>query len=102
MYTHVTIINNLLTYFHSHWTDLFVLLSAVSTYVLNFLFCFYNIYSLLYVSANFFINEAAPMFRWCEKVFQGVEGEIEEFKLDLNEIMEYMTPGETVYDNYVS
>ena len=42
------------------------------------------------------------MFRWCEKVFEGVEGEIEEFKLDLNEIMEYMTPGETVYDNYVS
>jgi len=79
-----------------------VLLSAVYTYVLNFLFRFYNIYSLLYVSANFFINEAAPMFRWCEKVFEGVEGEIEEFKLDLNEIMEYMTPGETVYDNYVS
>ena len=48
------------------------------------------------------MNEAAPMFRWCEKVFEGVEGEIEEFKLDLNEIMEYMTPGETVYDNYVS
>ena len=42
------------------------------------------------------------MFRWCEKVFEGGEGEIEEFKLDLNEIMEYMTPGETVYDNYVS
>ena len=42
------------------------------------------------------------MFRWCEKVFEGADGEIEEFKQGLSEIMEYMTPGETVYDNYVS
>ena len=42
------------------------------------------------------------MFRWCEKVFEGADGEIEEFKQGLSEIMVYMTPGETVYDNYVS
>ena len=42
-------------------------------------------------SANVYINEAAPMFRWCERVFETVDEEIEVFKQGLNEIMEYMT-----------
>ena len=46
------------------------------------------------VSANFFVNEAAPMFRWCEKVFEGADGEIKEFIQGLNGIVENMTPGE--------
>ena len=48
-------------------------------------------------SANFYINEAAPMFRWCERVFETVDEEIEVFKQGLHEIMEYMTvPENTV------
>ena len=31
------------------------------------------------------------MFRWCERVFETVDEEIEVFKQGLNEIMEYMT-----------
>ena len=48
-------------------------------------------------SANVYINEAAPMFRWCERVFETVDKEIEVFKQGLHEIMEYMTvPENTV------